>query len=183
MCWHALPPGTTKEVLPDMEKRIDIPYNLFFQTTRYNDNTTTVNIPPELRPNNQGFGPQPLLESTLQLEKAGVYAARMAFPVGTAEPPRPCFLPNQKTESGKCVLPCISKDYKLIGETCYKVELKCPTNSTDSLGANGGGTYCTPKSMAPTGAGPSIIAIVAMIAIVAVLGGLVVKLVASRAMT
>lgn len=176
LCWHELPlqaRGNPNLPASSIEKMVDMPYNLAYQETRFTDQLVTL-VPS--KPDEDKYGPQPVRNGVNpQLEKAGVYAARIAFSIGPAVPPAPCYADNLLTDTGKCVKPC-PRGYELIGDECWYTSYACPADiSTPSAD----GSACNPDRVRRKG-GPSIIAIVAMLGVFAIVGGLVIKLVTSR---
>lgn len=179
LCWHALPlqvdPNGEKPTVKDIEEQVDIPYNLAFQEVKLTDEE----VETDLHVDEGKYGPQPVRQINRKLGRAGVYAARIAFNIGAADPPMPCYAPNQITSSGKCVKPC-DEGFTLYGEVCWDTKADCPANSTDDK--ENKSTACIPHRVRRKD-GPSIIAIIAALGLLAIIGGLIVKLVVSKAVS
>lgn len=179
LCWHALPEtlldvkGEPSDAL--VEDRVDMPYNLFYQTTQMTDLAIPKSLQPS-QPNRNIYGPQPFKRTNQNLEKAGIYATRLAYVIGASEPPRPCYAPNKITPSGRCVKDC-GGDYELVGENCVLLKLQCPdkisaVSLTDA-------SRCIPhKYLQPRG--PSIILMIAGLGIFAIILGAIVKLASNK---
>ncbi|MFA6159064.1 MAG: hypothetical protein WC763_05595 [Candidatus Paceibacterota bacterium] len=162
LCYHPLPSDRSI----DAERAVNMPYNLEHQYTFLtNRDKETGKLD-----NAGGFLPQSYV-----LEDAGVYAARRRFELGAAGPAVPCTLPNQLTAMGNCVRPC-APGHELFGEKCVLLTTPCPPGIT-TPGKNDATcipiTYEMPRY-------PSILVFIGILALIAVLGGLAVKLFRSR---